>query len=130
MGIGHEIDRVRVGVFTSRSDDGRLDVKLSRPGTSSAGTNPEQLLAAGWSACHELAMEHVARRARIALPTGLAVGAEVDLGPNRAGYDVPLRLNAEHQPARHRARHSAAPVGGDARGVSMFSWAIRTLRQP
>jgi lipoyl-dependent peroxiredoxin len=35
----------------SRSDDGRLDVKLSPPGTSGTGTNPEQLFGAGWSAC-------------------------------------------------------------------------------
>ena len=37
----------------SRSSDGRLDVKLSSPGTAGAGTNPEQLFAAGWSACFE-----------------------------------------------------------------------------
>jgi Ohr subfamily peroxiredoxin len=35
----------------SRSDDGRLDIALSVPGSRGAGTNPEQLLAAGWSAC-------------------------------------------------------------------------------
>jgi Ohr subfamily peroxiredoxin len=35
----------------SRTDDGRLDVKLSSPDTSGSGTNPEQLFAAGWSAC-------------------------------------------------------------------------------
>ncbi len=36
---------------SARSDDGRLDIKLSSPGTAGIGTNPEQLLAAGWSAC-------------------------------------------------------------------------------
>jgi lipoyl-dependent peroxiredoxin len=81
----------RVG--SSRSDDGKLDVKLSRPGTSGAGTNPEQLFAAGWSACYESAMELVARRMKVALPADLAVDAEVDLGPNGAGYDVAVRLN-------------------------------------
>jgi Ohr subfamily peroxiredoxin len=35
----------------SRTDDGRLEVKLSIPGTPGTGTNPEQLFAAGWSAC-------------------------------------------------------------------------------
>jgi len=40
----------------SRSSDGRLDVELSSPGTAGAGTNPEQLFAAGWSACFEGAM--------------------------------------------------------------------------
>ena len=41
---------------TSRSSDGRLDVRLSRPGASGDGTNPEQLFAAGWSACFISAM--------------------------------------------------------------------------
>ena len=40
----------------SHSSDGRLDVKLSSPGTSGSGTNPEQLFAAGWSACFMDAM--------------------------------------------------------------------------
>src|SRR5260370_16994888 len=78
----------RVG--SSHSDDGKLDVKLSRPGTSGAGTNPEQLFAAGWSACYESAMEHVARRMKVALPADLAVDAEVDVGPNGAGFDVEI----------------------------------------
>ena len=77
----------------SRSDDGKLDVMLARPGTSGAGTNPEQLFAAGWSACYESAMELVARRMKVALPPDFAVDAEVDLGPNGAGYDVAVRLN-------------------------------------
>ena len=41
---------------TSRSSDGRLDIKLSIPGAPGTGTNPEQLFAAGWSACFEGAM--------------------------------------------------------------------------
>ena len=81
----------RVG--SSRSDDGKLDVKLTRPGTSGAGTNPEQLFAAGWSACYQSAMELVARRMKVALPADLAVDAEVDLGPNGDGFDVAVRLN-------------------------------------
>jgi lipoyl-dependent peroxiredoxin len=81
----------RVG--SSRSDDGKLDVKLSRPGTFGAGTNPEQLFAAGWSACYQSAMELVARRMNVALSADHAVDAEVDLGPNGAGYDVAVRLN-------------------------------------
>jgi Ohr subfamily peroxiredoxin len=81
----------RVG--SSRSDDGKLDVKLSRPGTPGEGTNPEQLFAAGWSACYQSAMELVARRMKVALPADFAVDAEVDLGPNGIGYDVAVRLN-------------------------------------
>jgi osmotically inducible protein OsmC len=81
----------RVGA--SHSDDGRLDIRLSRPGTPGIGTNPEQLFAAGWSACFESAMDLVARRMKIALPADLAVDAEVDLGPNGEAYDVSVRLN-------------------------------------
>ena len=44
----------------SRSSDGHLDVKLSTPGTSGSGTNPEQLFATGWSACFLSAIKFVA----------------------------------------------------------------------
>ncbi|HYO80120.1 MAG TPA: Organic hydroperoxide resistance protein OhrA, partial [Bryobacteraceae bacterium] len=45
---------------SSRTDDGRLELRLSDPGTSGAGTNPEQLFAAGWSACFLSAIKFVA----------------------------------------------------------------------
>ena len=54
----------------SRSDDGRLDVKLSSPGSTGEGTNPEQLFAAGWSACFIGAIGAVAASRKIALPQG------------------------------------------------------------
>ena len=54
----------------SRSTDGPLDIKLSTPGTTGSGTNPEQLFAAGWSACFEGAMGLSARKMRITLPPG------------------------------------------------------------
>jgi len=76
----------------ARSSDGRLDVKLSRPGTPGTGTNPEQLFAAGWSACFLSSMEVVAGRMKIALPADRAVDAEVDLGPVGEAYDVVARL--------------------------------------
>lgn len=44
------------------SDDGRLDLSLARPGASGAGTNPEQLFAAGYAACFQSAMGSVARQ--------------------------------------------------------------------
>src|SRR5216683_2428795 len=77
----------------SRSSDGRLDVKLSRPGTPGIGTNPEQLFAAGWSACFESAMELAARDMKVALPADLAIDAEVDLGPTEGAYGLAARLN-------------------------------------
>jgi osmotically inducible protein OsmC len=63
----------------SRSDDGHLDIKHSIPGTPGKGTNPEQLFAAGWSACYEGAMGIAARKCKIAIPAGMAIDAEVDL---------------------------------------------------
>jgi lipoyl-dependent peroxiredoxin len=63
----------------SRSDDGHLDIKHSIPGTPGMGTNPEQLFAAGWSACYEGAMGIAARKMKIVMPVGMAIDAEVDL---------------------------------------------------
>jgi Ohr subfamily peroxiredoxin len=77
----------------ARSVDGRLDVKLSRPGTPGSGTNPEQLFAAGWSACFISSMELAAARMKVALPVDLAIDAEVDLGPIGGAYGLVVRLN-------------------------------------
>jgi lipoyl-dependent peroxiredoxin len=77
----------------SRSSDGRLDVKLSLPGSARIGTNPEQLFAAGWSACFESAIGLAARKRRIALPADLAIDAEVDLQLAESGYFLSTRLN-------------------------------------
>jgi len=77
----------------SRSSDGRLDIMLSSPGTPGSGTNPEQLFAAGWSACFIGAMGLAARKLKIALPADLAVDAEVDLGTADGGYLLQARLN-------------------------------------
>jgi osmotically inducible protein OsmC len=80
----------RTGV--SHSSDGRLEVSLSRPGTPGTGTNPEQLLAAGWSACFESAMAFAARNMKITLPADHAVDAEVDLGPEGGAFSIAARL--------------------------------------
>jgi lipoyl-dependent peroxiredoxin len=77
----------------SRSDDGRLEVKLSTPRTSGSGTNPEQLLAAGWSASVIAAMKIAAGKMKITLPAELAVDAEVDLGTISDSYGLAVRLN-------------------------------------
>src|SRR5580658_9260188 len=76
----------------SRTSDGRLDVKLSVPGTPGTGTNPEQLFAAGWSACFEGAMGLAARKMKIALPTDMAIDAEVDLCTTDGEYFLQARL--------------------------------------
>jgi len=76
----------------SRSDDARLDVKfaaLGVPGT----TNPEQLFAAGWSACFISAMGLVANKMKVKLPADAAIDAEIDLCNSGDVYFLRARLN-------------------------------------
>ena len=77
----------------SRSNDGRLDIRHSISGSPGTGTNPEQLFAAGWSACFEGAMGVVARKMKIALPADTAIDAEVDLCQTDGAYFLRARLN-------------------------------------
>ena len=77
----------------SRSDDGRLDVTFSAPGVPGIGTNPEQLFAAGWSACFISAMGHVASRMNVKLPADTAIDAEIDLCNSGDVYFLRARLN-------------------------------------
>jgi Ohr subfamily peroxiredoxin len=76
----------------SRSSDGRLDVRLSTPGSAGAGTNPEQLFAAGWSACFEGAMALAAKTMKVTLPAGLAIDADVALNVADGSYFLRARL--------------------------------------
>lgn len=77
----------------SRTSDGRLDVKLSMPGAPGNGTNPEELFAAGWSACFLSAIKVVALRTKVAVPADAAIDAEVDLGTSHGAYGLAARLN-------------------------------------
>jgi lipoyl-dependent peroxiredoxin len=77
----------------SRSSDGRLDIRLSTPGSARIGTNPEQLFAAGWSACFESAIALAAHTRKIALPADMAIDAEVDLNLADDGCFLSARLN-------------------------------------
>ncbi len=77
----------------ARSSDGRLGVKLSTPGGPGNGTNPEQLFAAGWSACFQGAMGIAAKAKGITLPPELAIDAEVELRQGEDGYALAARLN-------------------------------------
>ena len=77
----------------SHSDDGRLDVNFSAPGVPGTGTNPEQLFAAGWSACFISAMGLVANRMKVKLPADVAVDAEIDLCNSGDVYFLRARLN-------------------------------------
>jgi osmotically inducible protein OsmC len=107
----------------SRSDDGRLDIKLSAPGSSGNGTNPEQLLAAGWSACFIGAMGKAAVALKVTLPSDVAVDAEVDLGKTEDAFFLQARLNVSLpglDPAVARAvvdgAHQRCPYSKATRG--------------
>jgi Ohr subfamily peroxiredoxin len=78
---------------TSRSNDGRLDVKLTVPGAAGNGVNPELLFAAGWSACFIGAMKIAAAKMKVRLPDDTAVDAEVDLCLRDGAYSLQARLN-------------------------------------
>lgn len=108
---------------TSTSSDGRLDIALSSPGTAGKGTNPEQLFAAGWSACFIGAMGKAAGQLDIVLPADLSVDAEVDLGTNDGGYGLAARLTV-NLPGIERERgqqlidmaHQTCPYSKMSRG--------------
>ena len=107
----------------SRTDDGRLDVTLSSPGTSGTGTNPEQLFAAGYSACFIGAIKAVAGKQKISLPQDLAIDAEVDLGTIPNAYGIAARLKVS-LPGMDRAAaqalvdaaHQVCPYSNATRG--------------
>ncbi len=77
----------------SRSSDGRLDIKLTFPGTPGNGTNPEQLLAAGWSACFLTNIKIAGGKKKVTVSPEAAVDAEVDLCSTDDGFVLQARLN-------------------------------------
>ncbi|OJZ67261.1 organic hydroperoxide resistance protein [Mycolicibacterium diernhoferi] len=77
----------------SYSSDGNLDIQLTPPGATGTGTNPEQLFAAGWSACYLSAMGLVAGQHKVKLPAETAVDAEVDLVNTDGAFSLEARLN-------------------------------------
>jgi osmotically inducible protein OsmC len=117
----------------SRSSDGRLNVKHTTPGTPGIGTNPEQLFAAGWSACFEGAMGLAARRMKVVLPPDLAIDAEVDLAMTGDAFLLKARLNVslpgverEAAQAVVDAAHQICPYSKATRGnidvvISVFT---------
>ncbi len=106
----------------SRSDDGRLEVQLTSPGSSAAGTNPEQLFAAGYSACFIGAIKAVAAKQKLTVPQDVAVDAEVDLGPIPNAFGIAVRMKV-HLPGMDRA--AAQKLVDDAHQVCPYSNATR-----
>lgn len=82
---------------TSKSDDGRLSLSLSTPkelgGDGGAGTNPEQLFAAGYSACFIGAMKAVAGKMKIVLPADVSITADVGIGPIPNGFGIQVAMS-------------------------------------
>lgn len=106
----------------SRSSDGRLAVKLATPGTRGTGTNPEQLFAAGWSACFESAMAAAAHARNVALPADTALDAEIDLRLNDGEYSLAARLTVSVPGV---PRDTAQAIVDDAERTCPYSKAIR-----
>ena len=111
---------------SSKSPDGALDVTLTTPkelgGDGAMGTNPEQLFAAGYSACFLGAMKHVASSQKISLPAGTTVGADVGIGPIPAGFSIAVTLNVSIPGMDHAA---ATKLVETAHGVCPYSNATR-----
>ncbi|MFZ2295091.1 MAG: organic hydroperoxide resistance protein [Polaromonas sp.] len=107
----------------AKTDDGRLNVTLSSPGTSGTGTNPEQLFAAGYSACFIGALKAVAGTKKISVPEGTSIDASVDLGKIPNGYGIAVRLEVS-LPGMDRAAaqelvnaaHQVCPYSNATRG--------------
>ena len=77
------------------SSDGLLDLKLSPPkelGGIGGATNPEQLFAAGYSACFMGALKHVAGVEKIAVPADASIAATVGLGQIPAGFGIEVQM--------------------------------------
>ncbi|MEG1343638.1 MAG: organic hydroperoxide resistance protein [Pseudomonas sp.] len=112
---------------TSRSSDGKLEVKLSTPkelgGAGGEGTNPEQMFAAGYSACFIGALKFVAGQQKKALPADSSITAKVGIGqiPGGFGLDIDLNIDlpglqqAEAQ-ALVDAAHQVCPYSNATRG--------------
>ncbi len=107
----------------SRSSDGRLDIKLTFPGTPGNGTNPEQLMAAGWSACFLTNLKIAGGKMKVRVDPESTVDAEVDLCSTDNGFVLQARLNV-NLPGLDReiaqslvdTAHSACPYSKATRG--------------
>ena len=112
---------------TAKSDDGALSVTLSTPrelgGAGGAGTNPEQLFAAGYSACFIGAMKAVAAGQKIKLPDDVSISASVGIGPITGGFGIQVAMTIT-VPGMERAAtealvaaaHQVCPYSNATRG--------------
>lgn len=112
---------------TARSDDGALAVTLSTPkelgGAGGTGTNPEQMFAAGYSACFIGAMKAVAAGKKIALPADVSITADVGIGPIPGGFGIQVAMaitipgmDKPSAEALVAAAHQVCPYSNATRG--------------
>jgi len=112
----------------ARSEDGRFEQKLSTPrelgGAGGDGTNPEQLFAAGYSACFVGAMKAVAAQQKVKVPDDASVTATVGIGPRSEGgfgitADLTVSLPGMERAAAQAlvdAAHRVCPYSNATRG--------------
>lgn len=111
---------------TVRSSDGLLDLKLSVPremGGAGGGVNPEQLFAAGYSACFIGAMKFVAGLQKVAMPADASINATVGIGKIPAGFGIEVQM-VVNLPGMDRAvaqalvnkAHEVCPYSNATRG--------------
>jgi lipoyl-dependent peroxiredoxin len=106
----------------SHTSDGRLDIKLSTPGAPGSSANPEQMLAAGWSACFLSVIKIVAAKAKVALAPEPFIDAEIDLGTTHGAFGLAARLNV-NLPGMER--QAAQDLVAAAQQVCPYSRATR-----
>ena len=111
---------------SAKSSDGRLAVTLSTPkemgGSGGDGTNPEQLFAAGYSACFLGALKLVSGKAGVKLPESTEVAGAVSIGPIPAGFGIAVELKIT-APGIDRAK--LEELVQQAHGVCPYSNATR-----
>ena len=112
---------------TARSDDGRLDVDLSTPkelgGPGGAGTNPEQLFAAGYAACFLGALKVAGQQLKVNVPPESSITATVGIGPrSQGGFGITANLaialpgvDAERARTLVEAAHQICPYSNATR---------------
>lgn len=112
---------------TAKSDDGKLELALSTPkalgGAGGEGTNPEQMFAAGYSACFIGALKHVAASQKIKLAEDINVTGDVSIGPIEQGFAIAVKLTVdlgelerEKAQALVDAAHQVCPYSNATRG--------------
>jgi osmotically inducible protein OsmC len=112
---------------SAQSSDGALNVQLSTPkelgGAGGPGTNPEQLFAAGYSACFIGAMKAVAAKRKLPLPSDVSITADVGIGPVPTGFGIQVAMaislpGMERETAESlvKAAHQVCPYSNATRG--------------